>query len=136
LTGIGGFIADRATGNKRILPQWLRPIGFAAIVAGIGMGVWAFLHFKQHKVSPSPWHRPTGFVTDGPYAISRNPMYTGSVLTLIGIGLVRGSVPALLSPLAFVAILTRGQIAFEEKALSEAYGSLYEDYRQQVRRWL
>ena len=75
-------------------------------------------------------------VTDGPYAISRNPMYAGSFLTLLGIGLVRGSVPALISPVVFAAILTRGQIAFEERALNEAYGSLYAEYRQRVRRWI
>ena len=136
LTGLAGFAVDRATGNRRILPRWLRPVGLGAIATGIGMGVWAFLHFRQQQVSPSPWHRPTGFVTDGPYAISRNPMYTGSMLTLLGIGLVRGSVPALISPIAFAAILTRGQIAFEEKALGDAYGDLYEQYRQRVRRWL
>jgi protein-S-isoprenylcysteine O-methyltransferase Ste14 len=136
LVGAGGFLVDRVTGNKRVLPRWLRPIGFGAIAAGIGMGVWAFLHFKRQKVSPSPWHRPTGFITDGPFAVSRNPMYAGSLLMLIGIGLVRGSFPTLLSPLAFTAILTRGQIAFEEKALTEAYGTMYEDYRQRVRRWL
>jgi protein-S-isoprenylcysteine O-methyltransferase Ste14 len=136
LVGAGGFLVDRVTGNKRILPRWLRPIGFGAVVAGFGMGLWAFLHFRQQKVSPSPWHRPTGFVTDGPFAVSRNPMYTGSALALIGVGLIRGSVPALLGPLAFIEILTRGQIAFEEKALTEAYGAMYENYRQRVRRWL
>jgi protein-S-isoprenylcysteine O-methyltransferase Ste14 len=136
LTGLSGFAIDRVTGNRRVLPRWLRPIGFGAVAAGIGMAAWAFLHFQQHRVSPSPWHRPTGFVTDGPYAISRNPMYLGSLLTLVGIGLVRGSIPALLGPPAFVTILTRGQIAFEERALSDAYGSLYEEYRGRVRRWL
>jgi protein-S-isoprenylcysteine O-methyltransferase Ste14 len=136
LTGLGGFAVDRATGNRRILPRWLRPIGFGAIATGLGMGVWAFLHFQREKVSPSPWHRPTGFVTNGPYAISRNPMYAGSLLTLLGIGLVRGSAPALITPIAYAAIMTRGQIAFEENALSEAYGNLYKEYQERVRRWL
>ena len=136
LSGLGGFALDRITGNRRILPRWVRPVGFAAIASGIAMGVWAFLHFKQQKVSPSPWHRPTGFVTDGPYAISRNPMYLGSMLMLTGIGLVRGSVPALISPIVFATIITRGQIAFEEQALSESYGAQYESYKERVRRWL
>jgi protein-S-isoprenylcysteine O-methyltransferase Ste14 len=136
LTGLSGVVVDRATGNRRILPRWLRPVGFGAIAAGIGMGVWAFLHFRREQVTPSPWHRPTGFVTNGPYAVSRNPMYAGSLLTLLGIGLIRGSVPALISPMAYLAILTRGQIAFEERALSEEYGNLYEEYKRRVRRWL
>jgi len=62
-------------------------------------------------------------------------MYAGSSLILLGIGLVRGSIPTLLSPLAFVTILSRGQIAFEEAALQNAYGSEYENYKQHVRRW-
>lgn len=136
LSGLGGVILDRLTGNRRILPGWMRPLGFGSIAAGISMGVWAFFHFKKQDVSPSPWHRPTGFVMDGPYAISRNPMYTGSLLTLIGIALVRGSLPALLSPIAFLTIITRGQIAFEERALDEAYGAEYAGYKERVRRWI
>jgi protein-S-isoprenylcysteine O-methyltransferase Ste14 len=135
LTGLVAYVVDRVIGRKRILPRWIRPLGVGAIAAGLGLSVWGILHFKKRDVSPSPWHRPSGFVSDGPYAISRNPMYAGSALILLGIGLVRGSIPTLLSPLAFVTILSRGQIAFEEAALQNAYGSEYENYKQHVRRW-
>jgi protein-S-isoprenylcysteine O-methyltransferase Ste14 len=119
-----------------VLPRWLRPLGVGAIASGIALGVWGFLHFKRRDVDPSPWNRPTGFVTDGPYAITRNPMYTGSVLALAGVGLMRGTVAGLLSPALFMAILTRGQIAFEEAALEDAYGDDYLAYKRRVRRWL
>ncbi len=136
LTGLAAYVLDRVFGPKRILPRWIRPIGVGAIAAGIGMSVWGFLHFKKRDVSPSPWHQPSGFVSDGPYALSRNPMYAGSMLILLGTGLIRGSIPTLLSPLVFAIILSRGQIAFEEAALQDAYGSEYEDYKRRVRRWL
>jgi protein-S-isoprenylcysteine O-methyltransferase Ste14 len=63
-------------------------------------------------------------------------MYTGSVLALTGVGLMRGTVAGLLSPALFVTILTRGQIAFEEAALEDAYGDDYVEYKRRVRRWL
>jgi protein-S-isoprenylcysteine O-methyltransferase Ste14 len=136
LAGLGGYVVDRIIGQKRVLPRWLRPLGVGAIASGLVLGVWGFMHFKRRDVNPSPWNRPTGFVTDGPYAITRNPMYTGSVLALTGVGLMRGTVPSLLSPALFMAILTRGQIAFEEAALEDAYGEDYVEYKRCVRRWL
>jgi protein-S-isoprenylcysteine O-methyltransferase Ste14 len=136
LAGLSGYIADRIIGHRRVLPSWLRPLGFGAILSGVALSVWGFLHFKQRNVDPNPWNRPSGFVTDGPYAISRNPMYAGSLLALGGIGLMRGSIPALLSPLVFAAVITNGQISFEESALEDAYGEDYQEYKRRVRRWL
>jgi protein-S-isoprenylcysteine O-methyltransferase Ste14 len=136
LTGLAAYGVDRATGTKRILPRGVRPLGFGTILAGIAMSAWGFLHFKERHVNPSPWHRPSDFVSDGPYAISRNPMYLGGMLVLLGIGLVRGSIPALLSPLAFMTVLSHTQITFEEAALQDTYGAEYDEYKQRVRRWL
>ncbi|MFN0073656.1 MAG: methyltransferase family protein [Chloroflexota bacterium] len=136
LTGLGAVALGRLSGHKRILPGWTRPIGAGAIVAGLAFAIWGLLHFNMRDADPNPMQRPTRFVTDGPYQLSRNPMYTGTTLVLAGLGLLKGSIPTLLSPIVYAFVLQKGQIAFEESALREAYGEEYEEYKRRVRRWL
>jgi protein-S-isoprenylcysteine O-methyltransferase Ste14 len=75
-------------------------------------------------------------VQDGFYRFSRNPMYLGMLLVLIGVGLWLGNVLALLLAPAFVAIMTRGYIMREEQQLEDRFGGEYRAYRSRVRRWI
>ncbi len=78
---------------------------------------------------------PRRLVTDGPYALSRNPMYLGHLLFLVGL------VAATRSPIA-VALLVRQWARFDarvredEARLEEIFGADYARYRVHVPRWL
>jgi protein-S-isoprenylcysteine O-methyltransferase Ste14 len=75
-------------------------------------------------------------VTRGPFSVSRNPMYVGMVLGLLGIALYVGTLPFYLAALAQFCILNFGFIPFEEGKMERQFGDEYRAYRRRVRRWL
>jgi protein-S-isoprenylcysteine O-methyltransferase Ste14 len=75
-------------------------------------------------------------VTDGVFRISRNPMYLGFVLLIIGWAIwLHGASPSVIPPL-FVLVITRVQIIPEERALERLFGAQYVAYRCSVARWI
>jgi protein-S-isoprenylcysteine O-methyltransferase Ste14 len=75
-------------------------------------------------------------VTGAAHRVSRNPMYIGFVVILIGIGGAANSLPIVLSSLAMFLFLDRYVIPREERHLKQRFGSEYEAYCRKVRRWL
>lgn len=114
-------------------------IGWMIVLGGmicVGLGVWVFRRVKT-TVNPIRPEQASVFVTTGIYAISRNPMYLGFLLILIGWGVYLGNaVVLLIFPLAFVLYMNRFQIGPEERALEAIFTDEYVRYRRNVRRWL
>jgi protein-S-isoprenylcysteine O-methyltransferase Ste14 len=75
-------------------------------------------------------------VSAGPYRFTRNPIYIGMVLGIVGVGLAAGSAWTMLMALPFVVVIDRGVIAREERYLSAKFGATYDTYRARVRRWI
>lgn len=134
--GLGSLVIERLLRLRRTVPSWVRMLGAGTIASGLGLAVWGIAHFHKRETTHSPWSRPTRMVSDGPYALTRNPMYLGTALTLLGVGIARGSLAGVLSPLIYAAVINRWQISFEETALAEAFGNEYTNYRRRVRRWI
>lgn len=79
--------------------------------------------------------RPDRVVTDGPYAMSRHPMYVAWTAIYLGVALVaRTAWLLLLTPL--LVVLIRREIAREEERLAEIFGPAYVAYQARVRRYL
>jgi protein-S-isoprenylcysteine O-methyltransferase Ste14 len=75
-------------------------------------------------------------VQDGLFAFSRNPMYLGMVLVVLGVAtLLRGAVPFVV-PVVLAVLLYLRFIRFEERALEQTFGDDYRAYKARVRRWL
>ncbi len=121
------------------LPEGLR-IALSLALAGIGLGfdILGLLAFRKAKTTINPLQpeRSTQIVSTGVYRVTRNPMYLGMALMLLGLAVYLASPWALLGPLAFAAYLTRFQIRPEEQALTARFGAAYTTYCAQVRRWL
>jgi protein-S-isoprenylcysteine O-methyltransferase Ste14 len=83
-----------------------------------------------------PYETSSALVTGGPYRFSRNPIYLGMVLFLVGLNLGLGSWSPLLAIPAFAFIIERRFIRAEEAALLRRFGDEYETYRRRVRRWI
>lgn len=98
-------------------------------------GLRAFRKAKT-TVNPLTPDRTAAVVTTGVYRITRNPMYLGLVLILLGLALYLASPWALPGPLVFGAYITRFQIRPEERALTARFGTAYTAYCARVRRWL
>ena len=131
------------------LAAWWLPLAalaFAgsALVAGLlGLvgalvalaGVWQFRRART-TVNPLAPQRATAVVSTGLYAYTRNPMYLGMALVLLGWAVVLSVLSAYLVVPLFVAYITRYQIRPEERALQNLFGSEYTQYMARVRRWL
>ena len=111
-------------------------IGIAPLAVGIALNVVADRQFKRHQTTVKPFEQSSALVTAFPFSISRNPMYLGVTLMLLGIALLFGSVSALLPVAAFAILMDRRFVRLEERMLAEQFGNEWSDYRAQVRRWL
>ena len=67
---------------------------------------------------------------------TRNPMYLGLTLTLVGIATLLGSLSPWLVVPAFAVAISRLFIRHEEQTLQERFGDEYLAYRKTVRRWI
>ena len=110
--------------------------GIFPAALGILIDLWSSAIFVRSKTTVSPYGRPTALVISGPFRISRNPMYLGMALVLLGEAMLLGSLVAFIGPLAFVLIASVALIPNEEKRLLSIFGGDYEDYRKKVRRWV
>ena len=80
--------------------------------------------------------KATRLVVGGLYRISRNPMYLGMLMVLIGIALWLGNPLNIALIGLFVALITELQIKPEEARLAEVFGDEYAAYKTRVRRWI
>ena len=117
--------------------QWNRLGGLVAAV-GIAIAVAAFARFRQigTTVNPVDPSKASRLVTDGVFRVSRNPMYLGLLLLLIGWAVWLGSISPLVVPPLFVFAITVVQIIPEERALNRNFGEEYVSYRRSVARWI
>ncbi len=94
--------------------------------------------FRRVKTTVNPLHpeRASSIVTTGIFRYTRNPMYVGIALVLLGLFLAFGGFSAAIGLPAFVWYITRFQITPEERILETKFGSEYSAYRASVRRWL
>lgn len=141
---VGVAIAAAMWAARHLHPVFSWPtgwrIGAAATMAlaGLGFSIAGVLSFRLARTTVNPLKPETAsaLVVRGVYRVSRNPMYVGMLLVLIGWTLYLSSPWTLLGPAAFVLYITRFQIVPEERALSAMFGTAFADYRSKVRRWL
>ena len=115
-------------------------IAVASALAAMGLSVIAFavkgFRGERTSVNPMDLDRMSAIVTTGIYRVSRNPMYLGMLLCLIGFGWWLSNPASLAAAVLFVPTITRLQIIPEERALCGRFGSDYLDYCHTVRRWI
>lgn len=108
------------------------------IVIGIiiaGMGVFSFRGAKT-TVNPMKPDTSSALVVSSIYRLTRNPMYLGILLLLIGWGIFLSNALAFLVLPGFILYMNRFQIEPEERALTRLFGHAFVTYRSQVRRWI
>ena len=109
---------------------WPWVIGLALGMVGVGLMVWATATAGNVLLAD-----PTQLVTEGPYAISRHPMYLGWTLLYLGLMVVLGSA-WLLMLLPILAIWIHWESGREEQRMTERFGNRYIEYQSSVRRYL
>jgi len=114
----------------------VRLAGLAPLAAGIALNLAADRAFKKRGTTVKPFERSTALVTAGVLTLSRNPMYLGMVLILLGVALLLGSAAPFAVVALFALALDRRFIRVEERMLADAFGDDWRAYRRRVRRWL
>jgi protein-S-isoprenylcysteine O-methyltransferase Ste14 len=102
------------------------------------LDLYSVLTFIRMRTTVNPL-RPsnaTQLIVSGVYRVSRNPMYLGMVLSLSGWAWLLGNPLALLLVWLFARVLVLVQIAPEEAALRNLFGTSYIAYSKQVNRWI
>ena len=127
-----------------LLPSlhWLFPghqvLAVAAAVAGALISVAGVVQFRRARTTVNPMtpEASSFLVVAGIYRWTRNPMYLGFLVALIGMALWLASPASLLVLPFFVLYMNRFQIVPEERALAARFGASFEQYRRSARRWL
>ena len=111
-------------------------LGIFTLLAGVALFGFSVAELRKHQTTVHPNKAAGRLVTSGPFAFSRNPIYLGNVVLLIGLGLL------LLNPWMFAAALICGYLIHrfailrEEAHLEHRFGKAWRDYRKRVRRWI
>ncbi len=109
-------------------------------VMGLGLSIWSIVYMRRvgkgnpmdafnHELAP----RTSVLMTEGPYAICRNPMLLGVIVYYIGVVILLGSAKAALVLVSYVMIMAV-QVWREEQRLEKDFGRAYTEYCQKTKR--
>jgi len=129
---------DRALPIARVIDAPWNRLGWALVMLGFGIDAYSATVFFKAKTTVNPMRVTSAMhlVTTGPYRWSRNPMYCGLIVALIGWGVILGSLAPFVAILVFERILVVVQIGPEELALEAKFGDAFRDYKRRVNRWV
>lgn len=118
------------------LGDGFRVIGGGLALTGVAVILLAAFEFRRYKTTLIPHELPSAMVQSGIYGLSRNPIYLGDVLLLLGLSLRWESLLGILAVPLFALIITRRFIRPEEARLRGAFGPAFDAYAERVRRWV
>lgn len=134
-----GLVAGRLW-PLRFVPDALRPLrwtlGTGLTLGGLALIGWAARTMYLAGTHPEPNKPVTALVTEGPFRLSRNPIYLGFTVAYLGLALLLDALWSLLLLPAVLAVMVRGVIAREEAYLERRFDEHYRAYRARVRRWI
>jgi protein-S-isoprenylcysteine O-methyltransferase Ste14 len=116
-------------------PVW-RGAGVLVALASLGLIGWSAFWFWRRRTTIEPHHTPSALIVEGPYRLSRNPIYLGLLGLLTGYVLWLGALSPVVLPFAFHMILTRRFIEKEEALLRRLFGAEAHAYLERTRRWI
>ena len=137
-TGLLMWVGARLANNLGISWPHRQGIALGLICVATVIAALGGIAFRRAGTTVNPLHpeNASDLVVGGIYRLTRNPMYLGMLLMLVGWAIWLGNVvPWLLLP-GFVAYMNRFQIIPEERALTSMFGKEFALYRARVRRWL
>jgi len=111
-------------------------LGALVFVLALALAAWAIVTITRAG-SNVPTNRPTTtIVVRGPFRFTRNPIYLGMCLGLIGLAIACDELWLLIMLVPFWLVIRYGVVAREEAYLERQFGDVYRGYRARVRRWL
>jgi protein-S-isoprenylcysteine O-methyltransferase Ste14 len=121
---------------RRVVAFPWRLAGVLPLLLGLGLNVAADARLKRYRTTVKPFEKPAVLVTTGVYRMTRNPMYLGFILVLLGLALLMGSLSAFFDIPPFAVLMEVVFIRKEERMMETAWGREWLVYQAQVRRWV
>ena len=131
-----GWLVTLFWGDPVDLGEWRAPFGWMLVLLFVGWNGWSLWLFHRHKTGLLPGQATHAMIEEGPYRLSRNPLYVGLLALYLGLALLAPTFWGLVMFPAAVLLVLWGAILPEERFLSERFGAPYDAYTRRVRRWL
>ncbi len=114
----------------------LWPLSF--LLAGVALAAAGVKEFITHHTTINPLepNKTKHLVMSGVFQLTRNPMYLGMLIVLLGWGDFLDNFLGFSGALVFFLYMTAFQIKPEEAIMRDKFGEPYRQYCQSVRRWL
>ena len=124
-------IFDFSLRAKSLWSVSLALVGVVTCLAGV-------VSFRRARTTVNPMKpdSTSSLVISGIYKYTRNPMYLGFALILLGWAALLSNLTALTLVPAFVVYIDRFQIRPEEHVLASLFPHEYPAYQARVRRWI
>jgi protein-S-isoprenylcysteine O-methyltransferase Ste14 len=116
------------------LPSGAFYLGIGLMIAGILLRQWSIAVLGRYFSRTVGVQEGQAVVDRGPYRLVRHPAYTGSLLTMVGLGFVLQSWGAVLVLIAFFGVAFGYRIHVEEAVLTSKLGDEYVAYAKKTKR--
>jgi len=116
------------------LPSGAFYLGIGLMIAGILLRQWSIAVLGRYFSRTVGVQEGQAVVDRGPYRLVRHPAYTGSLLTMVGLGFVLQSWGAVLVLIAFFGVAFGYRIHVEEAVLTSELGDEYVEYAKKTKR--
>lgn len=115
---------------------WIELPGLVLLVASTAFTLWARVALgRMWSATPNMLRAGHQLRTDGPYGVTRHPIYTGLFGMILGTVLLNGFGPALVA-LVVAAAVFGTRIPIEERLMSSTFPEEYARYRERVPRFV
>jgi protein-S-isoprenylcysteine O-methyltransferase Ste14 len=110
-------------------------VGIPLLALGVVFWTWGVSGLIRKGETPNPAKATARLVTSGPYRFSRNPIYTGGTVGLLGLALLLDTATGVAVVVA-LWLGARHLTLAEERYLEAKFGEEWREYRARVRRWI
>jgi protein-S-isoprenylcysteine O-methyltransferase Ste14 len=107
---------------------WIELTGYLFLLSGLSVRIWSIFYIGGRKSHT--------LVTEGPYSLCRNPLYVGTFLLTIGVGLCFENILMLAAVILILVPIHLLTAKLEERHLLELFPEAYPEYAQRVPHFL
>ncbi|MGH1373300.1 MAG: methyltransferase family protein [Cellvibrionaceae bacterium] len=139
LVAIGGiYLSSQVSLMDALQISPIYSLGGVLVLLGFGIMLAGALEFRRAQTTVNPLNpeQASELVSSGIFKRTRNPMYLGMSLMVGAATLIVGHLSGLIWLIVFMLYIQVYQIHPEEKAMQKLFGDAFNQYRQQVRRWI
>jgi protein-S-isoprenylcysteine O-methyltransferase Ste14 len=110
--------------------------GVLPIIFGVYINLAADKLMKVYSTTVKPGKESETLIENGVFKFSRNPMYLGMAIILIGIAIILGSLSPFIVIVVFVYLIENFFIKVEESMLEKKFEKKWINYKNNTRRWI